>query len=87
VPGNAIHYFCVITRVAGAEVGEEEADVADGRGSQSQGQLIHDIKEQWVHEKNQQEEMRRVLADGALKHETTNWLKRAGWTFTSRRRI
>jgi hypothetical protein len=48
--------------------------------------LIDDIKEQWAHEREQQEEMQKVLANGALRHETTNWLKRAGWTshFTGR---
>jgi hypothetical protein len=24
--------------------------------------------------------MQKILADGASRHETTNWLKRAGWT-------
>jgi hypothetical protein len=41
--------------------------------------LVNDIKEQWAHEKKQQEEMQKVLAEGVDKHETTNWLKRTGW--------
>ncbi len=41
--------------------------------------LVEDIKEKWAHEKKQQEEMQRDLAKGLDKHETTNWLKRAGW--------
>ncbi|OBT60240.1 hypothetical protein VE03_10277 [Pseudogymnoascus sp. 23342-1-I1] len=38
---------------------------------------MDDIKEQWAHEIEQQENMQKVLADGASRHETTNWLKRA----------
>jgi hypothetical protein len=85
IPGNAVHYFCVIAPRDGAEGGADEADIADRRG-RSQCQLIDDIKEQWAHEREQQEEMQKVLADRALRHETTNWLKRAGWTshFTGR---
>lgn len=75
VPGNAVHYFCVTVPEAEAEGGH----MADRRG-RSQCQLIDDIKEQWVYEKEQQEELQRVLAEGLDKHETTNWLKRAGWT-------
>jgi len=74
VPGNAVHYFCVIVPGSGAEDGH----VADGRG-RSQGQLINDIKEQWAYERGQQEELQKVLAEGLDKHETTNWLKRAAW--------
>ncbi|KAH6700597.1 hypothetical protein BKA61DRAFT_582569 [Leptodontidium sp. MPI-SDFR-AT-0119] len=54
------------------------AGASDGRG-RLDCQLINDIKEQWAHERSQQEEMQKVLADGVDKHETTNWLKRAGW--------
>ena len=64
---------------AGVEAEAEEADVADRRG-RSQYQLIDDIKEQWAYERSQQEELQKVLADRADKHETTNWLRRAGWT-------
>ena len=56
----------------GAEAGAGEADVADGRG-RSQCQLIDDIKEKWAYEREQQEELQKILADGADKHETTNW--------------
>ena len=73
VPGNAVHYFCVIMPEAGAE----EGPVADRRG-RSQYQLIDDIKEQWASGEKQQEELQKILADGADKHETINWLKRAG---------
>ncbi|KFZ19430.1 hypothetical protein V501_00669 [Pseudogymnoascus sp. VKM F-4519 (FW-2642)] len=72
-PKSAIHYFCVT-------VTEDEAkEITDKRG-RPQCQLIDDIKEQWAHEKEQQENMQKVLADGASRHETTNCLKRAGWT-------
>lgn len=65
VPGNAIHYFCVVVP---EEAGE---DVTDKRG-RPKCQLIDGIKEQWAHEKEQQENMQKVLADGASRHETTN---------------
>ncbi|OBT59914.1 hypothetical protein VE03_10521 [Pseudogymnoascus sp. 23342-1-I1] len=65
VPGNAIHYFCV---VGPEEAGEE---VTDRRGC-PKCQLIDDIKEQWTHGKEQQENLQKVLADGASRHETTN---------------
>jgi hypothetical protein len=74
-PKSAVYYFCVMVPGTGAE----EGPVADQRG-RSRCQLIDDIKEQWAYEKEQQEELQKVLADGLDKHETTNWLKRAGWT-------
>jgi hypothetical protein len=40
-------------------------------------QLIDDIKEQWAHDKDKQENLQKVLAVRASRHETTNWLKRA----------
>jgi hypothetical protein len=52
VPGNAVHYFCM----AVPNVEGQEADVADRRGRPS-CQLVDDIKEQWAHEKEQQEKM------------------------------
>jgi superfamily II DNA helicase RecQ len=74
VPGNAVHYFCVTVPSARAQ----EADVGTRRGRPN-CQLVDDIKEQWAHEKEQQEKMQKVLAEGVDKHETTNWLKRAAW--------
>ena len=44
VPGNAIHYFCVIVPEQAGE------DVTDKRG-RPKCQLIDDIKKQWAHEK------------------------------------
>jgi hypothetical protein len=84
VPGNAVYYFCVTVSETKAEA-EAEVGAVDQRG-RPDCQLISDIKEQWAHERSQQEEMQRVLADGADKHETTNWLKRAGWTAHFRER-
>lgn len=52
--------------------GEEDPEYLD--------ETIAKIKEQWVYDQSQQEEMQKVLADGAAKHEITNWLKRSGWT-------
>ncbi|RFU71790.1 recq family helicase, partial [Trichoderma arundinaceum] len=43
-------------------------------------ETIAKIKEQWSYDQSQQEEMQKILADGAAKHEITNWLKRSGWT-------
>jgi hypothetical protein len=84
-PKSAIHYFCVTVSAVDPDAGTEAGDAVDGRG-RSQRQLVADIKEQWAHERQQQEEMQKVLADGAARHETTNWLKRTGWTahFTGR---
>jgi hypothetical protein len=78
VPGNAVHYFCVT--VSGAEAEAEAGVRAVDRRGRPDCQLLNNIKEQWAHERSQQEEMQKILADGADKHKTTNWLKRAGWT-------
>jgi superfamily II DNA helicase RecQ len=65
------------------EEGEEEEEQllgpADKKKGRSEQQLVADIKEQWAETQSQQEEMQKVLADGILRHETTNWLKRSGW--------
>jgi hypothetical protein len=54
------------------------AEETNGRG-RTRGQLLEDITEQWAQGKQEREELQRVLAEGALKHETTNWLKRTQW--------
>lgn len=72
-PKSAIHYFCV------TDSNEGGLD-RDAKTERLPSQLVEDITEQWCHEREEQEELQRVLADGASKHETTNWLKRAGWT-------
>jgi hypothetical protein len=41
--------------------------------------LMEEIKEQWTYDRQTQEALQKVLAEGILKHETTNWLKRTGW--------
>ena len=48
--------------------------------AEEQAELIDKIKERWAHYQSQQEEMQKVLADGAAKNEITDWLKRSGWT-------
>ena len=73
-PNAAIHYFCVTAPRAESDA----EDVADQRG-RSKCQLIEDIKEQWAHERSQQEEMQKVLVNKADEYKTTNWLKRATW--------
>jgi hypothetical protein len=45
-----------------------------------QQEVIAKIKKQWQHDQGQQEELQRVLAEGILRHETTNWLARTGWS-------
>ncbi|KAH8645554.1 hypothetical protein BGZ61DRAFT_542703, partial [Ilyonectria robusta] len=88
VPGSAIHYFCVTTGPPQANAGEEvdsDMDAEEARGGgggrqQQDSRLIAEIKEQWEHEQSRQEELQRVLAEGILRHETTTWLRRSGWT-------
>ena len=92
-PKSAVHYFCVAPPGAGPP---EKAPVTLTRPGKPGGQgrldddnsnnVIAEIQGQWAAQQAQQEEMQRVLADGAAKHEVTNWLKRAGWTahFTGR---
>ncbi|PNP37241.1 hypothetical protein TGAMA5MH_10863 [Trichoderma gamsii] len=93
-PKRAIHYFCVTGAERRLETETEREGRAEYHHSKRGGQVgpecldktIAKIKEQWVHDQGQQEEMQKVLADGAAKHEITNWLKRSGWTahFTGR---
>ena len=84
-PKSAIHYFCVAAPREGDDWTERDGAAGPGRRSlpaarAEQGGLLDRIKEQWAHDRSQQEELQKVLADGAAKHETTNWLKRSGWT-------
>lgn len=72
VPGSAIHYFCVNDTGPGG-MKEVPADVSQ------EAKFVDDIKERWAKGSKEQEQMRTVLVGGAAKHETTNWLRRAGW--------
>jgi hypothetical protein len=47
---------------------------------------IAHITKGWLLQQEEQEEMQKVMDEGILRHETTNWLKRTGWSahFTGR---
>ncbi|KAG8664718.1 uncharacterized protein FPOAC1_013498 [Fusarium poae] len=47
---------------------------------------ITHITKGWSLQQEEQEEMQKVMDEGILRHETTNWLKRTGWSahFTGR---
>ncbi|KAH7110378.1 recQ family helicase [Dactylonectria estremocensis] len=78
-PKSAIHYFCVTA--AGADEKRQFLGTAEKKEikARAERQLVADIKGQWAYTQGQQEEMQKVLADGILRHETTNWLKRSSW--------
>ncbi|KJZ69567.1 hypothetical protein HIM_11029 [Hirsutella minnesotensis 3608] len=89
VPGDAIRYFCVAAPDGDDGSGGSRTLAIRGASTPRAGrdrELVADITAQWAAQKAQQDEMLRVLADGALKHELTNWLNRTGWTlhFTER---
>jgi hypothetical protein len=50
---------------------------------------IAHITKGWLLQQEEQEEMQKVIDEGILRHETTNWLKLAGWSahFTGRNLI
>lgn len=88
-PKRAIRYFCVTTtgddtNTAAATPGTEAAPGTGGQGGPPGGveddELVAGIKERWACGQDRQEEIQKVLADGAAKHEITNWLRRSGWT-------
>ncbi|KAL3587615.1 hypothetical protein FPOAC2_13512 [Fusarium poae] len=94
-PKRAIRYFCV------REVGRGEGEREEGGGgerrrrrgggattvTQPEDQMtIAHITKGWSLQQEEQEEMQKVMDEGILRHETTNWLKRTGWSahFTGR---
>jgi hypothetical protein len=84
-PKRAIRYFCV--REVAREEGEEEGNERRrrrGRGAtitQPEDQMtIAHITKGWSLQQEEQEEMQKVVDEGILRHETTNWLKRTGWS-------
>lgn len=99
-PKRAIRYFCV--RAAGrgeggkggrGEEGREERGGSERRKrrgatvTQPEDQMaITHITEGWSLQQEEQEEMQKVMDEGILRDETTNWLKRTGWSahFTGR---
>ncbi|KAL2201943.1 hypothetical protein CC79DRAFT_1351456 [Sarocladium strictum] len=85
---SLIRYFCVTmtgddTNTAAATPGIEAALGTGGQGGPPGGveddELVAGIKERWACGQDWQEEIQKVLADGAAKHEITNWLRRSGW--------
>ncbi|KAL2211178.1 hypothetical protein CC79DRAFT_1353329 [Sarocladium strictum] len=88
-PKRAIHYFYMTTtsddtNTAAATPGIEAAPGTGGQGGPPGGveddELVARIKERWACGQDRQEEIQKVLANGAAKHEITNWLRRSGWT-------
>ncbi|KAF4345891.1 af291909_2recq family helicase [Fusarium beomiforme] len=53
--------------------------MADKHQTPSEDQAIANITKGWILQKEEQEEMQKVMEEGILRHETTNWLKRTGW--------
>jgi superfamily II DNA helicase RecQ len=91
VPSNAVHYFCVsghgpdTDREEGGEGGNGHSSGAPAAGGQdvtttTTMPLIDAVLARWVQDQGEQESLLKVLADGAAKHEITNWLRRAGWS-------
>ncbi|GKU16177.1 unnamed protein product, partial [Fusarium langsethiae] len=88
-PKRAIFYFCVSPPVGGgsgdvalAGKGRRRArmaTMADKHQTPSEDQAIANITKGWILQKEEQEEMQKVMEEGILRHETTNWLKRTGW--------
>jgi hypothetical protein len=89
-PKRTMHYFRVQAprraakaageRAAGQVVEPAAAAVDVSPRDRLVQQLIEEIKERWADERAQQEKLQQVLAAGADRHETSSWLKRAGWT-------
>lgn len=89
VPGDAIRYFCVTAPGRGGSDDENGStrSLATIRGTgtprggrDTDRELVADITAQWAAQKSQQDELLRILADGAPKHELTTWLRRTEWT-------
>ncbi|KAL2212896.1 hypothetical protein CC79DRAFT_1390904 [Sarocladium strictum] len=80
-PKRAIRYFCVTTtsnntNTAAATLGTEAAPGTGGQSGPPSGvednELVAGIKERWACGQDRQEEIQKVLADSAAKHEITN---------------
>ncbi|KAL3587389.1 hypothetical protein FPOAC2_13285 [Fusarium poae] len=93
-PKRAIFYFCVSLSVdgggggGGGDVGpvgkgrrraRRTTMAADKHQTPPEDQAIANITKGWILQKEEQEEMQKVIEEGILRHETTNWLKRTGW--------
>lgn len=93
-PKRAIYYFCVRISTSGNDdavsaagdpptpVGRgRRATMADRQQTHPEDQtMIADITQGWSLQQEEQEKMQKVMEEGILRHETTNWLKRTGWS-------
>ncbi|KAM6506747.1 hypothetical protein FALCPG4_014958 [Fusarium falciforme] len=93
-PKRAIYYFCVSISTSGNDdavsaagdpltpVGRgRRATMADRQQTHPEDQMmIADITQGWSLQQEEQEKMQKVMEEGILRHETTNWLKRTGWS-------
>ncbi|KAI3579713.1 hypothetical protein IWW34DRAFT_735572 [Fusarium oxysporum f. sp. albedinis] len=93
-PKKAICYFCVSVSTGANDDasatgnpitpivrGRRRAIIADRQQTQSEDQeIITDITRGWSLQQEEQEKMQKVMEEGILRHETTNWLKRTGWS-------
>jgi hypothetical protein len=84
-PKRAIHYVCVRAEGKGEGGESERRRRRGGRGrrgatvTQPEDQMtIAHITKGWSLQQEEQEEMQKVMEEGILRHETTNWLKRTG---------
>jgi hypothetical protein len=79
-PKSDMHYFC-ITAPDGAGDGDDAVAPVPTATRGPLPAIVDDIKRRWAADQAEQEELSMVLAaDGASRHEVTNWLKRAGWS-------
>jgi hypothetical protein len=86
-PKRAIFYFCVTPPVDGGDVSPASkgrrrsrmTTMADKQQTTSEDRTIANITKGWILQQEEQEEMQKVIEEGILRHETTNWLKRTGW--------
>ena len=82
-PKWAIYYFCITDSSAigskHSQTGQEERGHCLEVEDPEHFEIIAKIKEQWIHNQSQQEEIQKVLANKAAKHEIINWLKHSGW--------
>lgn len=74
-PKSTIYYFYVMVS-KDKDNDKKEYNRSSANTKRPNHQLVKDIIEQQTYKKSQQEELQKVLANSALKHKTTNQLKR-----------
>ncbi|EXM14565.1 hypothetical protein FoTM2_016641 [Fusarium oxysporum f. sp. vasinfectum] len=65
---------------AGRGRGRRRATMAGREQAHLEDQTIAAITQGWSLQQEEQEKMQKVMEEGILRHETTNWLKRTGWS-------